>query len=298
MLHKGNREISSDLPNEIQSSLMLVLDEFVNLVEEFSQKRSLKRAMVRSRFPCSIVVVITSDSVFIIGQKHFGLPFSKFFYRPTISISGEQIFNDIIWEFGFTDPFMITLPSSIFHIEQKQRNLILSSVAQQHIESEVQRVMRLTNLIQIKPIFGPIDVKLQENFVFVLMPFKEDLTEIYENIVKPTVESLNLICRKADDLKTNNVIILDIWKAICESRLIIADLTELNPNVMYELGIAHTVGKETILIYQKPEERQRFPFDITHIRRIEYENTASGGKKLEKDLRKTIQNILEPQTIS
>jgi hypothetical protein len=40
----------------------------------------------------------------------------------------------------------------------------------------------------------------------------------------------------------------NIWKSICEARLVVADLTGGNANVFYELGIAHTVGKETILI--------------------------------------------------
>ena len=103
----------------------------------------------------------------------------------------------------------------------------------------------------------------------------------------------NLVCKRADDIKTNKAIIQDIFKAICEARIIIADVTRLNPNVMYELGIAHTLGKETDLIYQKKQEI-KFPFDLAHIRRIEYENSATGGKLLEQELRGVLQNILTP----
>ena len=88
----------------------------------------------------------------------------------------------------------------------------------------------------------------------------------------------------------------DIWKSICEARVVIADLTNLNPNVMYELGIAHTVGKETILIYQKPTEKIKFPFDLSHIRRIEYVNDAVGGQKLVQDLKDTLKNVLDPNS--
>ena len=62
---------------------------------------------------------------------------------------------------------------------------------------------------------------------------------------------------------------------------------------MYELGMAHTVGKETVLIYQKGG-RLAVPFDLAHIRRIEYEDDALGGKTLETDLRLTIRTILAP----
>jgi predicted nucleotide-binding protein len=68
---------------------------------------------------------------------------------------------------------------------------------------------------------------------------------------------------------------------LCESKFIIADISELNPNVMYELGVAHTVGKETIMIYEekKEEENVKFPFDLAHhIRHIKYQDTSAGGK--------------------
>ena len=73
----------------------------------------------------------------------------------------------------------------------------------------------------------------------------------------------------------------------------IADLSGLNPNVMYELGIAHTIGKETILIYQRGGE-VKFPFDLAHIRRIEYTNDALGGKNLVEELRATLTSVLAP----
>ncbi len=133
------------------------------------------------------------------------------------------------------------------------------------------------------------------------MPFKDGLTEIYNSVIKPTVENKNtgLICRRADDFKTNKAIIQDIWKAICEARVIIADLTGLNANVMYELGVAHTIGKETILIYQLAEgDEPKFPFDLSHIRRIEYQNSVAGGAKLRKDLEDTLDFILKPDVIS
>jgi predicted nucleotide-binding protein len=128
------------------------------------------------------------------------------------------------------------------------------------------------------------------------MPFTETLTQIYKAFVKPTIENpeFGLICRRADDIKSNRAVIQDVWKSLCEARIVIADLTKLNPNVMYELGIAHTLGKETILIYQRGEE-DKFPFDLSHIRRIEYDNDALGGRKLEEELKATISHILEPQ---
>ena len=88
-------------------------------------------------------------------------------------------------------------------------------------------------------------------------------------------------------------------ESICEARIVLADLTGFNPNVMYELGIAHTVGKDTLILYQnRNNEGTRFPFDLAHIRRIEYENTMAGGQKLETDLKETLGNILNPTIIT
>ena len=183
---------------------------------------------------------------------------------------------------------------------EEERRAALGAIALTHADSELQRVIKMTRTIQINPLFGPASYGIDEQLVFVLMPFAEDLTAIYQNIIKPTVESksMGLVCRRADDYNTNRAIIQDIWKAICEAQIIIADLTELNPNVMYELGIAHTVGKETILIYQRRGNDIKFPFDLAHIRRIEYEDTAAGGRKLENDLKETIKSIFEPTTVS
>jgi hypothetical protein len=62
---------------------------------------------------------------------------------------------------------------------------------------------------------------------------------------------------------------------------------------MYELGIAHTIGKDTILMYQnKSGEAVKFPFDLAHIRRIEYENTMAGGERLIQGLKETVGSIL------
>lgn len=152
-------------------------------------------------------------------------------------------------------------------------------------------------MARINPIFGAVPDHINKRLAFVLMPFREDLTRIYTSIVKPVVKGKDLDCQRADDYKTIRTIIQDIWQAICESRLVIADMTDLNPNVMYELGIAHAVGKDTIIIHQRKGHVQ-FPFDLAHIRRIEYEDTADGGKKLELELGETLNSVLSQEPLT
>jgi hypothetical protein len=77
----------------------------------------------------------------------------------------------------------------------------------------------------------------------------------------------------------------DIWDAINAARAIIADCTGRNPNVFYEIGLAHAVGKPVVLITQKGED---VPFDLKAIRYIEYEYSPRGMKTFEDSLTKTL----------
>jgi hypothetical protein len=129
-----------------------------------------------------------------------------------------------------------------------------------------------------------------ENFAFVLMPFRNDLTEIYRNIIKPTVESYNYQCKRADDFFTANKIMDDIEKAIRNCSFVIADLTGKNPNVFYEVGMSHILDKKVILLAQSIED---IPFDLRQWRHIRYYSSEKGQNKLSKELKKTIKGVLK-----
>jgi len=84
---------------------------------------------------------------------------------------------------------------------------------------------------------------LDPRFVFVLMPFADEFTDVWKLGIKPSVEGLDLSCMRADDfMHTKNV--MDVIRDnIRRARLVIADMTTNNPNVFYELGYAHALGK-------------------------------------------------------
>jgi hypothetical protein len=81
----------------------------------------------------------------------------------------------------------------------------------------------------------------------------------------------------------------DIWSGICHARLAIADCTGRNPNVFYEIGIAHTLDKNTILIAQSVDD---VPFDLRHRRVLVYQFTPRGMAKFEKDLDDAVKSVL------
>ncbi len=92
------------------------------------------------------------------------------------------------------------------------------------------------------------------------------------------------------DAQPDGEIMESIWRTINEARIIIADITTRNPNVMYEIGIAHTIGKDVILLAQDLEQ-EKIPFDI-HSRRIIPYDLATAQRELAPRLRETIDSIL------
>jgi len=80
----------------------------------------------------------------------------------------------------------------------------------------------------------------------------------------------------------------DVWTKINEAKLIIAELTDKNPNVFYELGMAHTLGKNVILIAQSIEW---IPFDLRGVRTIIYDDSPTGFEKLSEQLLKFVEEL-------
>jgi hypothetical protein len=95
---------------------------------------------------------------------------------------------------------------------------------------------------------------------FVLMPFKPEFTIVYETIER-ALQGL-MQCSRADDMRIGNPILERILTGIRSAELIIADLSGLNPNVMYELGIAHMVTKNVLLLTQ---DLNGLPFDVAPV---------------------------------
>src|SRR5215213_5676776 len=89
---------------------------------------------------------------------------------------------------------------------------------------------------------------------FVIMPFDAELNEVYGSFIVPTLEEIGYSVLRADDLYGQRNILRDIVESISDSDLIVADLTGLNPNVFYELGVAHGLQRSVILMTQNIDE--------------------------------------------
>jgi hypothetical protein len=92
------------------------------------------------------------------------------------------------------------------------------------------------------PLFGRPKEPPKPSDLFVMMPFADDLRAVYEDYIRVVAGRLGITATRADDFFAANSIISDVWNAISRARVLIADCTGRNPNVFYELGIAHTLG--------------------------------------------------------
>lgn len=134
----------------------------------------------------------------------------------------------------------------------------------------------------------PEHESIDENLVSAMMPFSGGFDAVHESI-KDSCESFGLTCNRADDIWENPSIIQDVVSLIDRSRIVICDCTGRNPNVFYEIGIAHTLGREVILITQNGDD---VPFDLRHLRYIPYLNNAEGRSQLEQGLNDRIGTLI------
>ncbi|MBU5923018.1 hypothetical protein [Enterobacter sichuanensis] len=138
--------------------------------------------------------------------------------------------------------------------------------------------------------FSNISLKKRNPKAFVVMQFKEEFNELYNEVIKPVCESAGLKVVRADESTKNGSIIEEIIAEIVDCTLIIADITPDNPNVYYEVGFAHGIKKNVILMCN--EKREKLPFDLVDVRTIFYKNSIAGNSAVREKLKNQVETIL------
>lgn len=129
---------------------------------------------------------------------------------------------------------------------------------------------------------------------FALMPFAPTFASVYETIKAAFADAPSkLDCFRADELFGGGHIIRDILEQIDKAEVVIADVTGRNPNVFYELGIAHTV-KAIESVWIITQAIDDVPFDLRHLRCLPYEPSTDGLRRLHNDLLQAARNVLDP----
>ena len=124
--------------------------------------------------------------------------------------------------------------------------------------------------------------------VFVITPFSEDFLALYEELKSYFADEYEFT--NAGDLDNQQNILRDIVEGIFKASVVIADLTGLNANVFYELGLAHAMNKKVIIITQ---EIDSLPFDIKSYRANEYSLKFYKLPSLKKELTKLLKGAID-----
>lgn len=123
---------------------------------------------------------------------------------------------------------------------------------------------------------------------FVMMPFDQKHERTHIAIIDACKE-IGISCNRADSLYNQKPILTSIVESIGCSQVLIADLTDKNPNVFYEIGIAHASRRveSVILISQRLDD---VPFDLRHLPILLY--STDGMPKLKFELKQRIEQSL------
>lgn len=139
----------------------------------------------------------------------------------------------------------------------------------------------------------------EEPICFVISPIGKEGTDIYDKfkemldyILKPAIENSGYKLRviRADDIERAGSLIKDILEYVVNSFVVVADLTDQNANVFYELGVRHSLSSRTILIARSVED---IPSDLRDYRTIIYDTTAKGAALFKKRLSSYLKEIYD-----
>jgi hypothetical protein len=121
---------------------------------------------------------------------------------------------------------------------------------------------------------------------FIVMPFSQEWSADVHQILARACNAAGVRPVRGDDLFTPTDILEDIWQSINTADFVIADITGRNPNVLYELGIAHTLAKPVLILSQEAAD---IPIDLATRRVILYGQKADAWRE---DLARLIQEAI------
>ena len=137
-------------------------------------------------------------------------------------------------------------------------------------------------------VFSVPDVSVQPDLVSVMMPMNREFTDVYRALQR-ACDGVGLRCMRADDIWEDSVIVQDIFTLVFQSQIVIVDFSGRNSNVMYETGIAHTLGKNVVPISQSLDD---VPFDLRHHRVLRYLANEEGLTELQSKLSSRLRRLV------
>lgn len=155
------------------------------------------------------------------------------------------------------------------------------ALSQGEFVSTAHEEVQTERLITFKPSVFKVPKELpSDKLISVMMPFSAAFKGTYDAVHR-VADHMSLECLRADDIWEDSTFIQDIFSLIFRSHVVVVDFTGRNPNVMYETGIAHALGKTVVPITQSLDD---IPSDLGHHRALKYLPNEEGYRALSKSL--------------
>jgi hypothetical protein len=248
----------SAVADQVAPNGVLDLDKIITLPTVFAAETAWDRSQPPAR-------VGTLTQVRPIGRD-FQLEYRYDLDVPPIP--NEVLFGRLANELGINNTASIP-ESSRTHWSVKEADLFKVLLQDRLVHTPRPKVFSLSD--------DPIDSSL----VAVMMPFDAAFRPVYDALSAAIVQ-IDLRSQRADDIWENDHIVQDVALLLSKAAAVVCDLSGRNANVFYETGIAHTLGKEVILIAQSQSD---IPFDVAGIRHIRYHPNGEGLAKLQDELK-------------
>ncbi len=122
-----------------------------------------------------------------------------------------------------------------------------------------------------------------------------DLDKTFENLIKPAFDELNIDCFRAKEIRHSGIIDVPMYEWIYKADIVVADVSTLNSNALYELGVRHALRPNTTIVIS--EDQTKYPFDLNHTVISKYEHLGkdigvSEANRFKAKLKATVQAVL------
>lgn len=123
-----------------------------------------------------------------------------------------------------------------------------------------------------------------------------DLDKTFEHLIKPVFDELKITCFRANEIKHSGTIDVPMYEWIYKADIVVADVSTLNANALYELGVRHALRPNTTIVIS--ENQTKYPFDINHTVISKYEHLGkdigvSETIRFKKELKLLVQAVLK-----